>query len=464
LLTGTSTTSILHRPHFSPGGSRKRSKRSGGFSRPVYSLSRIGPFEPLGHTQFQRYTVAATLGFTAFFVQMLVRGWLVNELTNSPLQVSLVPVLLMAPMLVFTLVGGELSDRFKRPRVIMITSSVIALTYVAATVLLLTDLVQSWHLLLLTGIHGIAGALEGPSRQSLVGDLVRPRLQRVAIGLSPAIFNVAQIIGPLIGGVILASAGADAAAVVSVVLLVISIPIYARLKPVAKSRIGGHAPFLRSVRDGARYVFGHPELRWYLLAGFVLVITANTWGALFPPLAKEVLGRGAGGLATLQVAVGIGALAGAVVTVPLGARYGEKKLEVISGFAFAASLGALAASQIFILSVVIVALGAAFATFYFVTNMIAMQMTADPEYRSRVISVRFIMFGFSPFGMIALGVLAEYFGTQVAMGVIAGTAAVLLAGVTLLFRAASPARMEAGPAVDGDSTAPQSSLAGPAPR
>ena len=192
--------------------------------------------------------------------------------------------------------------------------------------------------------------------------------------------------------------------------------------------------FLVNIQEGARYISRHPMLRWYLLAGFVLIITTNTWGALFPPLAKEVLGRGGGGLAALQVAVGVGSLVGALAAVPVGQRYGEKRISIVAGLAFSALVAALAASDIFMLSVVIVGFGAATATVYFVTNMISMQLTAAPEYRSRVISVRFIMFGFGPFGMIALGAIAEFFGTQIALGITAVAGIALLALVTAFVR------------------------------
>jgi MFS family permease len=369
---------------------------------------------------------------------MLLRGWLVNELTGSPFMVALIPVLLMSPMLIFTLIGGELADRFKRTRIIAIFESVSASTYVVFAVLVLTGVVEAWHVLVITAIHGTSGAIVGPARQSLVGDLVRPKLQRAAIGFSPIIFNIAQITGPLIGGIVLDEAGVKVTAVLSAALVIPPIPVYLRLKTFGKSPLARHGSAIANIREGARYIWGHSMLRWYLVAGFVLVITVNTWGALFPPLAKDVLHRGAGGLATLQVAVGIGALTGAMVAVSMGQKYGEKRLSVVTGMIFAALVLGLAVSKSFWLSAVIVAFGAGVGTIYFVTNMIAMQLTADPAFRSRVISVRFVMFGFGPFGMIALGAIAEYFGTQVALGAIAVTGAALLLAVTV-FVGASPA-------------------------
>lgn len=402
--------------------------------RPVYQISRIGPFEPFGHTQFRRYTIASLFSFSAFFVQMLVRGWLVNDLTGSPLLVSLVPVLYIAPMLVFTLIGGELADRFRRTRIVAIGELVVFVTYVALAALTLSGVEQAWHVLVLTGVHGVVSSIYAPSRQTLVGDLVRPRLQRSALGLSPAIFNLAQIAGPLVGGLILATAGAGAASLTGALLILPAIPIYARLRPVKKSTTSHQGSFLRNMREGAAYIGRHKTLRWHLVAGFALILTVNTWGALFPPLAKEVLGQGAGGLAALQVAVGIGAFIGAVTSVPFATKFGDKRLTIASGFIFAGLVGALAASDIFLLSLVIVGVAAGVATLYFVTNMITMQLTAAPEFRSRVISVRFIMFGFGPFGMIVLGSLAEFLGTQWALGISAISGGALLLAITIFMK------------------------------
>ncbi len=386
---------------------------------------------------------------------MLIRGWLVNELTGSPLLVSLVPVLFIAPMLVFTLVGGELADRFRRTRVIATGETIVFATYAASTVLILTDVVQAWHVLLLTGVHGITAATYAPSRQSLVGDLVRPKLQRAALGLSPAMFNMAQISGPLIGGLVLATAGTGAAAVLGTALVLPAIPIFASLKAVAKSPSVHRGSFLQNMREGAAYISGHRQLRWYLVAGFALVVTANTWVALLPPLAKDVLDQGAGGLAALQVSIGLGALFGAVLAVPVSGQFGEKRLTVVSGFLFAGLVIALAVSEVFLLSVLIAGLAAGVATLYFVTNMITMQLTASPEFRSRVISVRFIMFGFGPFGMIVLGSLAEFLGTQWALAIAGVSGAVLLLGITVL--------LKTGETTEADEAAQVSKLATPQP-
>ena len=402
--------------------------------RPVFQISRIGPLEPFGHTQFRHFTIASLFSFSAFFVQMLVRGWLVNDLTRSPLLVSLVPVLYIAPMLIFTLVGGELADRFRRTRIVATGELIVFGTYAALAALTLSGVEQAWHVLLLTGIHGVTSSMYAPARQTLVGDLVRLRLQRAALGLSPAVFNLAQIVGPLFGGLVLATAGAGAASLLGALLILPAIPIYASLKPVAKSTTAHQGSFVQNMREGARYIFRHKTLRWYLVAGFAMVITVNTWGALFPPLATEVLRQGGGGLATLQVSIGIGSLFGAVTSMSFAARFGEKRLSVAAGLTFAALVGGLAISDIFLLSVVIAGVAASVATLYFVTNMVTMQLTASPEYRSRVISVRFIMFGFGPFGMIVVGSLAQFLGTQWALGISAISGATLLLGITLFMK------------------------------
>ncbi len=426
MTTGTGTTQARRK--------KPRAPHTSGIHRPVYQISRIGPLEPFGHTQFRHYTVAALFSFSAFFVHMLVRGWLVNELTGSPLLVSLVPVLFIAPMLVFTLIGGELADRFRRTRVIAIGETVVFGTYVALAVLTLADVVQAWHVLTLTAVHGVTAANYAPSRQSLVGDLVRPKLQRAALGLSPATFNLAQIAGPLIGGLVLATAGTGAASVLGAILVLPAIPIFASLKPVAKSQTAHKGSFVQNMREGAGYIKGHRTLRWYLVAGLVLIITVNTWAALLPPLAKDVLGQGAGGLAALQVSIGIGALFGAVMSVPIASRFGEKRVTIVTGFLFSGLIMALALSEVFLLSLVVVGMTAAVATLYFVTNMITMQLTAAPEFRSRVISLRFIMFGFGPLGMIVLGSLAEFLGTQWALAISAISGGALLLLLTVFMK------------------------------
>ena len=379
--------------------------------------------------------MAALLGYTAFFIQMLVRGWLVQDLTHSPFLVAMVPALLMLPMLVFTLIGGEIADRYDRQRTVIYSDVATLTTYVALTALVLSGAVQAWHVLVLTGLHGISGALQGPARQSLIADLVPQDAQRNAIGMSPAIFNVAQVVGPALGGVLLAVFGVGPSLTVSVVALAAALPVYARLRPMVRNRTRNAGSMVRHLGSGFRYVAANPTIRWFVLAGIVVVLTVNTWTSLFPTLAEDVLRQDAGGLAILTMAVGVGSLAGSFVAVGVAAQYPERRVEVVTGFAFAALVGMLAASTFFALSVVIVMLAAAAATTFMVTNMVAVQMAADPEYRGRVISVRFVMFGLTPVGMLGLGALAEVTGVQWALGAFALLGAALFGLVTLLARA-----------------------------
>jgi hypothetical protein len=201
-----------------------------------------------------------------------------------------------------------------------------------------------------------------------------------------------------------------------------------------------------------------------MLAGFVMVVTVNSWGALFPPLAEDVLGRGAGGLATISMAVGFGALTGSLVGVLLGSRFSERQIEIGSGFVFTAMVGALAMSTSFPLSVLIAAVGACAATIFFVTNMVAMQMMAAPEYRGRVISLRFVMFGFNPVGMMAIGALAELMGVQWALAAFGLAGAVLLGAVTVFVRVTESRAPVAEPVmlapVSGGQDAPEERRAG----
>ncbi|MEX0762801.1 MAG: MFS transporter [Dehalococcoidia bacterium] len=403
-------------------------------SRPVRGFSRPGPLGVLSHPQYRRYSLAALLAFTAFALQMFLRGWLVLDLTHSPFMVSLVPALVMLPMLVFTLVGGELADRFNRQRLVLLGDAAAAAWYTGLAVLILTGVVQAWHVLALTAAQGVTGALAGPARQALIAELVPSEEQRHAIGLSPMMFNVSQIIGPVIGGAIVVMMSMGAASVVAVVLIIPALPMYALLKPVTAVTVKRGGSMLLNVKNGIRYVAAHPTLRWLLLGGAVIVLTVNSWGALFPSLAEEVLNRGAVGLATIQMAVGIGAVLGTLVSVLLSNRLGDGPLEVGSGFVFAGLVLAFAFSTVFPLSVVLAALAALAGTTFFVTNMTAMQMTADPEYRGRVVSVRFVMFGLNPLGMLAMGAAAESLGVQWALGIFAVLGALLFMGVQLAFR------------------------------
>jgi len=136
-------------------------------------------------------------------MQMLIRGWLMYELTQSPLMVTMVTAAMMMPMLFLSLIGGALADRVDRKMITMAADFTLLGSFVALFAVSAFGVMEPWHIITISVINGIAFALAVSARQAMVSGLVHREQMRTAVGLSATTYNSAQIIGPAIGGVML---------------------------------------------------------------------------------------------------------------------------------------------------------------------------------------------------------------------------------------------------------------------
>lgn len=400
---------------------------------PRSTSSHVGPFHVLRFGPYRYYWFAAASTFTGFMMQIVVRGWLVYDLSGSPFQVSLVTAMLMLPMLLLSLVGGVLADRLNRKNITLAAEALTFATFALLAVLVVSGVVQVWHILLLSSVNGIGFALSGPARQALVPSLVPSRYVGSAVALSSTVFSVAQILGPALGGTLVSVFGVSTAFVVSAGFALPAMVLYAQIRPRHTSgvRHGGRA-MRGSLGAAFAYIRASALMRWVMLGNLVVVIAVMPWQALLPVFATDVLNRGATTLGMLGLATGIGALVGSVTVAAIGARVGYHRLGLVSGVAAAVVVASFGASASLGLSLALAA-GAGLSSAMFMTaNMTLLQITVPDHLRGRINSVRFLVIGTQPIGTIFLGAFAESSGPQLAVFTLAlagGVAFVLLAVV-----------------------------------
>ncbi len=397
------------------------------------------PLSPFGSRDYRHFWIAGTLSFTGFSIQMLSRGWLMNEMTGSPFLVSMVAASMMLPMFFLSLVGGVLADRFNQVRMMVTAEAAMLGLFVVLAALVMTDTIQPWSLLVLSGINGIIFALIGPSRQTIVANLVPREQLRPAIGLNMVIFNASQIIGPAIGGVLISSFSTEVAFAVSTAFLVPSLVLYStlRLRPAANGGRKKESP-LAEIRSGFSHIAADPTLRLLILGAVVIVITVMPWQSLAPVFAEEVLGRGAGGLGTIVLSAGIGALIGTLVVISAGGRLRHDRFELLTGFGVIGAVAGFALAGSYPLAVVFAGLAGLTGAAFMVTNMTVIQLSVPDELRGRVVGVRFLVIGLQPVGMLTVGAVAEVIGPQWAVAGLALMGAVLFALVQLFARGSRP--------------------------
>ncbi|MDA0597646.1 MAG: MFS transporter [Chloroflexi bacterium] len=409
-------------------------------SRPVRRLRRGHPLGVLRNSQYRRYWAAGFASFTGFNMQMLIRGWMMYELTSSPLMVAMVTAAMMMPMLFLSLVGGALADRFDRKKITMVSDIVMLGSFAVLFGVSAAGIMAPWHILTVSVVNGIAFSMSVSSRQSMISGLVHREQMRTAVGLSATTYNSAQIIGPAIGGAMLPLFGATWALGVSTIVVIPAILLYMTLKPVHHSSVNdAKGSIVENVKAGLAYSFHNSTLRFLMLGAMVMILTVGPFQSLMPVFAEDVLGVGVGGLGVLMLAAGFGALAGSISVVAIGESVAHQKLELVFGLLAAASLTAFALSPFFALSILLVMITAFATTGFMVVNMTVVQIMTPEYMRGRVVSVRFLVIGLMPFGALSMGGAAESLGAQIAVAIIAGVGAVGFALVQIASRIFSPA-------------------------
>ncbi len=404
-------------------------------SHPVRRLRRGHPLGVLRNSQYRRYWAAGFASFTGFNMQMLIRGWMMYELTQSPFMVTMVTAAMMMPMLFLSLVGGALADRFDRKKITMISDVIMLGSFAVLFGVSAAGIMAPWHILAVSVVNGIAFSMAVSSRQALISGLVHREQMRTAVGLSATTYNSAQIIGPAIGGAMLPLLGATWALGVSTIVVIPAILLYISLKPVEHSSVNdAKGSIIENVKAGLAYSFQNSTIRFLMLGAMVMILTVGPFQSLMPVFAEDVLGVGAGGLGVLMLAAGFGALAGSISVVAIGESVAHQKLELLFGLLAAASLTAFALSPFFALSILLVMITAFATTGFMVVNMTVVQIMTPDHMRGRVVSVRFLVIGLMPFGALSMGGAAESVGAPTAVAIIAGIGAVGFALVQIASR------------------------------
>ncbi len=384
----------------------------------------------LRRRNYRLYFFGQMISLIGSWMQTTAQQWLVYQLTGSELSLGAVTFATFIPVLVLSLGMGVIVDRVERRRLLIITQTLFMLTATALAVLTLTGVIEYWHIILLALLTGVGNALDMPARQTFNIDLVERDDVLNAIALNSSVFNGARIIGPAIGGVVVAAVGAGPAFAVNAVsfLAVIGALLMMRLPPFTPPERRGSG--LHELRQGLAYL-----VRNRTVLGLVSMVAAfNLVGfpyvVLLPVFAAEVLGTGATGLGELLAAQGVGALVGALGLAFLGDRQAKGPMILANRAMLPVAILLVGLSKTTSISMLGLALGG-----YAQINQLAMtntliQLSVPDELRGRVVSTyTWALGGFWPLGSLLTGWMAERMGSAVAVLTLAGISALIaLAG------------------------------------
>ncbi len=370
------------------------------------------------YRNFRLFFSGQLISLIGTWMQIVAQSWLIYRLTGKASMLGLVAFAGQFPVFLLALVGGMTADRVRPHTLIMITqASSMGLTLVLA-LLTLSGHVQVWHIVVLSMLLGVVNAFDIPARQVFVAQTVsRPDLMN-AIALNSSMFNGARIVGPALGGLLVAAVGegwcflANSLSYLAVLAGLLAMGLEKR-PPVT------HGPAIQGVLEGLRFIREATPVRDLLLLLGLLSLMGMPYSTLMPIFADQILHGGAKAMGVLMGLSGVGALTGAL---SLALRHSPKGLGrwiAVSACGFGLALIAFSLSRSYTLSAVLMLpLGFTLMVEMASSNTLIQMMIPD-ALRGRVMSVYSMMFmGMAPVGSLIGGTLAHHLGAPltVALG------------------------------------------------
>ena len=370
-----------------------------------------GAFPALQSRNYRFYFAGQFISLVGMWLQIVAQGWLIWELTNSALALGIISAIGSLPVLLFSLVGGVIVDRFPKKRILMLTqisSMILALTL---GILTLAHLISIWQIAILAFLLGVVNAVDAPARQSFVIEMINKKTHLTsAIALNSGIFNGARVIGPSIAGFLIAVAGVGWAFIFNGLsyIAVISAFLFMRIKETV-DQARPH-PIL-AIKEGVSYATKHPLIKVLLIFTGVASVFGWSYATIMPLVAETIFHQGAVGLSYLYTAAGAGALLGVVVVSTMSHKMNP--LLFISGgnAVFTAGIMAFTFTVNFPLALVFIFIASLGLLSQFSMMNITIQKAVLQKYRGRVMSLHTLMFlGLSPLGSFQIGFFTEHFG------------------------------------------------------
>ncbi len=381
-------------------------------------------FVALRHRNFRLFWFGQLISLIGTWMQSIGQAWLVLELTHSAWLLGVVGALQFLPVMLLSLFGGVLADRFPKRRVLLFTQSFAMVQAAVLWILVASGHIQVWEVLVLASLLGFTNSFDMPTRQAFVVEMVGREDLPNAVALNSSIFNMARIIGPGLGGLIIAFVGIAPLFFLNAVSFV---PVIIGLALIRMSELHALAKLsspkgertkqstLQSLREGLEYVVRTPSVLLIIaVIGFISLFGIN-FNVILPLFATDVLNSGAAGFGFLSAAFGLGALLSAL-WLAWGNRKPSVKYVLVAALIFAVLEILFAFSHLYILSLVLIAT-VGFAQIAFSANANTALQTVSPDHlRGRVMSVYMVVFaGSVPFGNLFTGGLAHAYGASIAL-------------------------------------------------
>lgn len=371
-----------------------------------------GALAPLTIPDFQRLLTSNILWWGARFMEMIVVGWLVLEMTDSAWQVAMVSFYRSAPFLLIGFVSGPIIDRFGRRKIILAAQVANVLIYTITACLLWTGQLALWHLIVGSLVMGAAWSLDWPARRALLPDLVGKGKTVEALVLENFSQNVARIAGPFVAGLVIKATGALGAYAILAAVSGLTLFILWGLsrQPLPRTTTAARSSPIGDIIEGLRYVQHNPPILGVLLITMVMNFMVFHYMTMLPVFARDVLQQGPVGLGLLGAVGGGGAFVGIFIINTIRRLTSSGWIFAVGSAFQALAILAFALSTNYPLSLTLLLISGIGQACFGILQSSIILLAASDEMRSRAMGALVLAIGVGPIGQLQIGVVAETLG------------------------------------------------------
>ena len=386
-----------------------------------------------------RWLFAGNIAF--FFAmqgQMLTRTIIAWDLTGQATSLAYINLVVAVPMIFASVIGGAITDRVERRRLVIIGQCMIVANEVFILSLLLSDQLQFWHLLCTAFVAGCAFPFIMPARMAITVNVVGPKLIQTGMAFGAGAMNLSRVVGPAIMGLIIAQYSVITAYCLSIALYSIAILCMFGIKPNRSAKAGeARKALLFDIKQGFTYIRGNRPLLICLMFGLLPMLLGMPFQNLLVMLAQQTWGGGESAVGTLMAVGGVGGVLGSIWIIKRGEKAQRVQLMVGSTIAFGVFLGIFVYTSNFMLALIPLLLANMCASASQTVNNASVQLLVDDKMRGRMSSFMMLSFGLTPIGVFPMAIAADHIGAANAVFI---ACVILIIAVLAFYRMSSNLR------------------------
>src|SRR3989339_35153 len=364
------------------------------------------------HRNYRLFFMGQGISLIGTWMQSVTLGYLTYRLTNSAFLLGMVGFASQIPTVLFTPLGGVAADRKDRRTLLLITQSLAMVQASLLAALTLTGTIEVWHIITLSVFLGCINAFDIPTRQSFIVEMVESRADLSnAIALNSTMFNGARLIGPSVGGLLIATTGEGICFLINAISFSAALAALALMRITPVEQPAEHPPVFRQLKEGFSYAFGLRPIKYILLLLGLTSFVGMPYAVLMPVFAKDILHGDARTLGFLMSAAGVGAIFGAIRLASRKNTAGLGRDIARPSLLFGLCLTAFSFSRSLPFSLALMAVAGGSVMTQMASGNTILQTIVDDKRRGSVMSLYALSFGgMMPLGSLVAGSLAHAIG------------------------------------------------------